>query len=184
MTFDIFLLILLLIFLFEGIRKGAIAMVFRFCSFLLSIFLVPIIRPFIEIIISKEKNILVYIISFVTIYILLNILVYFIEKFIDAIHLGGVNKFVGGIIGTITAFSIGYLVMVIMICIPNSKRINSIINESYSIYYISIYTKSFNKYFPEFVENRLDELNSKNQNIRLQKEIYKDIKKGVNINED
>lgn len=184
MTFDIILAILLAVFIIGGIKKGAIAMIFRLCSFLLSIFLIPYINPLVEKVLVGKNRVLIYIVSFIVLYTFLNFLAYFIEKFIDSVHLGGVNKLIGAILGAIIAFSISFLIIVVMLFFPKSEKIQNILDTSYAVYYISINTKSFNKYFPEKIEKKLDDLNIKNQNIKLKQEIYNNIKKGVNSNED
>ncbi len=184
MTFDIILGILLSVFIINGIKKGAISMVFRFCSFLLSIFLMPYVNPIIEKILVGKSKIVIYIVSFVVLYTFLNFLAYFIEKFIDSVHLGGINKLIGAILGAIIAFSISFLLIVVMLFFPKSEKVQNILDTSYAVYYISINTKSFNKYFPEKIEKKLDDLNMKNQNIKLKQEIYNNIKKGVNSNEN
>ena len=171
MTIDIILGILLSVFIINGIKKGAISMVFRFCSFLLSIFLMPYVNPIIEKILVGKSKIVIYIVSF-------------IEKFIDSVHLGGINKLIGAILGAIIAFSISFLIIVVMLFFPKSEKVQNILDTSYAVYYISINTKSFNKYFPEKIEKKLDDLNMKNQNIKLKQEIYNNIKKGVNSNEN
>ena len=71
-----------------------------------------------------------------------------------------------------------------MLFFPKSEKVQNILDTSYAVYYISINTKSFNKYFPEKIEKKLDDLNMKNQNIKLKQEIYNNIKKGVNSNEN
>lgn len=148
MTFDIILGILLSVFIINGIKKGAISMVFRFCSFYF-LYSNALCESIIEKILVGKSKIVIYIVSFVVLYTFLNFLAYFIEKFIDSVHLGGINKLIGAILGAIIAFSISFLLIVVMLFFPKSEKVQNILDTSYAVYYISINTKSFNKYFPE-----------------------------------
>lgn len=184
MIYDIFLLILAIIFIINGLKKGAICMIFKLCSFLLSLYLIPYIKPVIEIFLSNYNKVIIYVVSFIVIFVILNILINFIERFINAIHLGGINKLVGAIISLVEAFGIGFIVLVVMLFIKNNEKIQNTLDTSYAAYYISINTKELNKYFPEKIREKLDDFNLKNENIKLKNDIYNKIKKGVNTNEN
>lgn len=184
MSFDIFCIILFAILIIRAFRKGAIYMIFKICNFLLAIFFIPYISKIVGEVLKTESKILIYIISFIVLYTIINLVVYFIEKFINAVHLGGVNKIVGGILGLVQALCITYMILIVMLFLQSNESIKSILETSKVVHYISLQGQGFNKYFPETIKTKLDDFNFKNKEIKTREDIYYELKKGVKTNED
>lgn len=185
MVFDIVIILLTVGMVIYGLQKGAIFMIFDVCHFLLSIFLVPYIQGIVEHLLgNKYGKVFTYIVSFVFIFIVLHIIVRIIHKFLETAHLGGINKLVGALLGLVLSFGITFFLMTVMLFMRSIKSVEKTLDTSRVIYYVSINTKKLNKYFPKTIENRLDEFNFKNQNLKLKGEVYEELKKGVKTNED
>ncbi len=188
MILDIIILVIVLFFLFNGFKNGLIYEVFGITKIFLTLILVLKYYSKIDMFLQrhnyKYSNIVVYIFSFIIIYIILSIIVYFIDKFLKVVKLGTFNSLLGGIFGFLKGTIFSIVIIVILIFVKDyNKKIQEIVENSNTAYYMSLYLKDFYPLFPEQIENKLKKFTMENKKIKLENEILNEIKKEITTNE-
>lgn len=190
MIFDIFVIIITLLLVTKGIRKGLVIMFFGFTKYLIAVFFAPyfieLFGPFLS---SKinflENKVYMFIFCFIIILIILKIIIIYIEKILKFTHLSILDKILGSILGFFESLIISIVVLTILLFVQDfNAKVKNDINSSKTAYYISIYTKDVNKLLPKTIRSKLNEFYFKNIKIKLTDDIFDKLKKEIKQNEN
>lgn len=190
MIFDIFVIIITLLLVTKGIRKGLVIMFFGFTKYLIALFLTPyfieLFGPFLSSKISfLENKVYMFIFCFILILIILKIIIIYIEKILKFTHLSILDKILGSILGFFESLIISIVVLTILLFVQDfNAKVKNDINSSKMAYYISIYTKDVNKLLPKTIGSKLNEFYFKNIKIKLTDDIFDKLKKEIKQNEN
>ena len=183
MVLDLLIISIVILMFYLGMKKGFVKEAFNLIKFMVIIYLVPKFADIVMslFVIDMENTVskyLIYICSFIFLYILLTIVVSIISKIMDISILSLFNKLLGGIFGVIKASIIIFLFFIILLFTSDkSENIKNLLESSRSIEYISIYLGPYNNLFPEYISIKLDEFNMYSQEKQYKRSLLKNIEK-------
>lgn len=134
---DIFIIVFVLLFMYNGYRRGFIIESIGFLGFILGLLFSYMAHPVFKDIVESfglkgdVASIVAYIAGVFIIYVIVIVLGSLIEKFLHVLRLGFVNNFIGALIGAVKSILIiSALIWVIISILPPETKVVKVINES------------------------------------------------------
>lgn len=182
MILDLIYILIILITVFLGFKRGFVKEAFNLIKFLIVIYLTPlflndVVLKFVRIDINVAINrYLGYFLSFLLLYIVLTLSISIVSKLIDKSSLGTFNKILGLVFGIIKSSIIIFLVFIIVLISSSyNKNIKEVLNDSVISEYISIYLYPYNSIFPKYLKDKLDDFRYESRVKQFKKSILNDI---------
>lgn len=185
MYIDAILLIIVVLSLFFGIKKGLIFEFFSlfglFITAMLTKQLVGKVYEYINTTGTDQYNIkfiLAYVLTFLGIYIVLYLILLIAKKFFETILLGWLDKLGGAIVGFLKGVIISLFIAVILIGISN-------FNDTVKKYYTESYTsKLMDEVYPAFLKFLPEDFSDKVNSFQQKKQFDNIIDRVINDNND
>ena len=158
MVLDLLIISIVILMFYLGMKKGFVKEAFNLIKFMVIIYLVPKFADIVMslFVIDMENTVskyLIYICSFIFLYILLTIAV------------------------SIISIIIFLFFIILLFTSDKSENIKNLLESSRSIEYISIYLGPYNNLFPEYISVKLDEFNMYSQEKQYKRSLLKNIEK-------
>lgn len=170
MYIDIILLLIIIISLIIGIKRGLIFEFFSLFGIITAAFLA---RKFVDSVynffVKKEADtnlflfVFSYIITFLAVYIVLYLIILLLKKFFETILLGWVDRLGGGIVGIIKGFLLSFIILIILTVVANfNKDLSGYLKRSYAGKMMSHVSPAIIKIFPTEIETKVNKFTNKN----------------------
>lgn len=159
MILDIGFIIMLVIFILLGYKRGFSLEFFNMFKFIFIIFITNYIyKFFLNSGRIKHKNQLkIFIIMVVIQYVIYSVILISNGKFLKSIKMKKFDKFYGMMFGIIKIFFVAVIVYIIIITSSgNSRRIRELRDKSFSIQFMTKYALKFADSFPNFIKSDVE----------------------------
>ena len=180
MILDIGFIILLIIFILLGYKRGFSLEFFNMFKYILIIFITNYIyKIFFDSEKIKSRNQLkIFIIMVVIQYIVYSVILIINGKFLKTIKIKRFDKFSGIIFGIFTIFFVSIIIYIVIITGSlNSKKIKNIRDESVSAQFMTKYALKYLDSFPNFIKNDVENYAVKKRENQIINDILSNYKK-------
>ena len=180
MILDIGFIILLIIFILLGYKRGFSLEFFNMFKYILIIFITNYIyKIFFDSEKIKSRNQLkIFIIMVVIQYIVYSVILIINEKFLKTIKIKRFDKFSGIIFGIFKIFFVSIIIYIVIITGSlNSKKIRNIRDESVSAQFMTKYALKYLDSFPNFIKNDVENYAVKKRENQIINDILSNYKK-------
>ena len=180
MILDIGFIILLIIFILLGYKRGFSLEFFNMFKYILIIFITNYIyKIFFDSEKIKSRNQLkIFIIMVVIQYIVYSVILIINGKFLKTIKIKRFDKFSGIIFGIFKIFFVSIIIYIVIITgSSNSKKIRNIIDESVSAQFMTKYALKYLDSFPNFIKNDVENYAVKKRENQIINDILSNYKK-------
>ena len=180
MILDIGFIILLIIFILLGYKRGFSLEFFNMFKYILIIFITNYIyKIFFDSEKIKSRNQLKIIIIMVVIqYIVYSVILIINGKFLKTIKIKRFDKFSGIIFGIFKIFFVSIIIYIVIITGSlNSKKIKNIRDESVSAQFMTKYALKYLDSFPNFIKNDVENYAVKKRENQIINDILSNYKK-------
>ena len=180
MILDIGFIILLIIFILLGYKRGFSLEFFNMFKYILIIFITNYIY---KIFFDSEKiksrdQLKIFIIMVVIQYIVYSVILIINGKFLKTIKIKRFDKFSGIIFGIFKIFFVSIIIYIVIITGSlNSKKIRNIRDESVSAQFITKYALKYLDSFPNFIKNDVENYAVKKRENQIINDILSNYKK-------
>ena len=180
MILDIGFIILLIIFILLGYKRGFSLEFFNMFKYILIIFITNYIyKIFFDSEKIKSRNQLkIFIIMVVIQYIVYSVILIINGKFLKTIKIKRFDKFSGTIFGIFKIFFVSIIIYIVIITGSlNSKKIRNIRDESVSAQFMTKYALKYLDSFPNFIKNDVENYAVKKRENQIINDILSNYKK-------
>ena len=180
MILDIGFIILLIIFILLGYKRGFSLEFFNMFKYILIIFITNYIyKIFFDSEKIKSRNKLkIFIIMVVIQYIVYSVILIINGKFLKTIKIKRFDKFSGIIFGIFKIFFVSIIIYIVIITGSlNSKKIKNIRDESVSAQFMTKYALKYLDSFPNFIKNDVENYAVKKRENQIINDILSNYKK-------
>ena len=180
MILDIGFIILLIIFILLGYKRGFSLEFFNMFKYILIIFITNYIyKIFFDSEKIKSRNQLkIFIIMVVIQYIVYSVILIINGKFLKTIKIKRFDKFSGIIFGIFKIFFVSIIIYIVIITgSSNSKKIRNIRDESVSVQFMTKYALKYLDSFPNFIKNDVENYAVKKRENQIINDILSNYKK-------
>ena len=180
MILDIGFIILLIIFILLGYKRGFSLEFFNMFKYILIIFITNYIyKIFFDSEKIKSRNQLkIFIIMVVIQYIVYSVILIINGKFLKTIKIKRFDKFSGMIFGIFKIFFVSIIIYIVIITGSlNSKKIRNIRDESVSAQFMTKYALKYLDSFPNFIKNDVENYAVKKRENQIINDILSNYKK-------
>ena len=180
MILDIGFIILLIIFILLGYKRGFSLEFFNMFKYILIIFITNYIyKIFFDSEKIKSRNQLkIFIIMVVIQYIVYSVILIINGKFLKTIKIKRFDKFFGIIFGIFKIFFVSIIIYIVIITgSSNSKKIRNIRDESVSAQFMTKYALKYLDSFPNFIKNDVENYAVKKRENQIINDILSNYKK-------
>ena len=180
MILDIGFIVLLVIFIILGYRRGFSLEFFNMFKYILIIFITNYIyKIFFDSEKIKSRNQLkIFIIMVVIQYIVYSVILIINGKFLKTIKIKRFDKFSGIIFGIFKIFFVSIIIYIVIITGSlNSKKIRNIRDESVSAQFMTKYALKYLDSFPNFIKNDVENYAVKKRENQIINDILSNYKK-------
>jgi len=180
MILDIGFIILLIIFILLGYKRGFSLEFFNMFKYILIIFITNYIyKIFFDSEKIKSRNQLkIFIIMVVIQYIVYSVILIINGKFLKTIKIKRFDKFSGIIFGIFKIFFVSVIIYIVIITGSlNSKKIKNIRDESVSAQFMTKYALKYLDSFPNFIKNDVENYAVKKRENQIINDILSNYKK-------
>jgi colicin V production protein len=180
MILDIGFIILLIIFILLGYKRGFSLEFFNMFKYILIIFITNYIyKIFFDSEKIKSRNQLkIFIIMVVIQYIVYSVILIMNGKFLKTIKIKRFDKFSGIIFGIFKIFFVSIIIYIVIITGSlNSKKIRNIRDESVSAQFMTKYALKYLDSFPNFIKNDVENYAVKKRENQIINDILSNYKK-------
>ena len=180
MILDIGFIILLIIFILLGYKRGFSLEFFNMFKYILIIFITNYIyKIFFDSEKIKSRNQLkIFIIMVVIQYIVYSVILIINGKFLKTIKIKRFDKFSGIIFGIFKIFFVSIIIYIVIITGSlNSKKIKNIRDESVSAQFMTKYALKYLDSFPNFIKNDVENYAVKERENQIINDILSNYKK-------
>ena len=180
MILDIGFIILLIIFILLGYKRGFSLEFFNMFKYILIIFITNYIyKIFFDTEKIKSRNQLkIFIIMVVIQYIVYSVILIINGKFLKTIKIKRFDKFSGIIFGIFKIFFVSIIIYIVIITgSSNSKKIRNIRDESVSAQFMTKYALKYLDSFPNFIKNDVENYAVKKRENQIINDILSNYKK-------
>jgi colicin V production protein len=180
MILDIGFIILLIIFILLGYKRGFSLEFFNMFKYILIIFITNYIyKIFFDSEKIKSRNQLkIFIIMVVIQYIVYSVILIINGKFLKTIKIKRFDKFSGIIFGIFKIFFVSIIIYIVIITGSlNSKKIKNIRDESVSAQFMTKYALKYLDSFPNFIKNDVENYAVKKRENQIINDILSNYKK-------
>ena len=180
MILDIGFIILLIIFILLGYKRGFSLEFFNMFKYILIIFITNYIyKIFFDSEKIKSRNQLkIFIIMVVIQYIVYSVILIMNGKFLKTIKIKRFDKFSGIIFGIFKIFFVSIIIYIVIITGSlNSKKIRNIRDESVSAQFMTKYALKYLDSFPNFIKNDVENYAVKKREDQIINDILSNYKK-------
>ena len=180
MMLDIGFIILLIIFILLGYKRGFSLEFFNMFKYILIIFITNYIyKIFFDSEKIKSRNQLkIFIIMVVIQYIVYSVILIINGKFLKTIKIKRFDKFSGIIFGIFKIFFVSIIIYIVIITGSlNSKKIRNIRDESVSAQFMTKYALKYLDSFPNFIKNDVENYAVKKRENQIINDILSNYKK-------
>ena len=180
MILDIGFIILLIIFILLGYKRGFSLEFFNMFKYILIIFITNYIyKIFFDSEKIKSRNQLkIFIIMVVIQYIVYSVILIMNGKFLKTIKIKRFDKFSGIIFGIFKIFFVSIIIYIVIITGSlNSKKIKNIRDESVSAQFMTKYALKYLDSFPNFIKNDVENYAVKKRENQIINDILSNYKK-------
>ena len=180
MILDIGFIILLIIFILLGYKRGFSLEFFNMFKYILIIFITNYIyKIFFDSEKIKSRNQLkIFIIMVVVQYIVYSVILIINGKFLKTIKIKRFDKFSGIIFGIFKIFFVSIIIYIVIITgSSNSKKIRNIRDESVSAQFMTKYALKYLDSFPNFIKNDVENYAVKKRENQIINDILSNYKK-------
>ena len=180
MILDIGFIILLIIFILLGYKRGFSLEFFNMFKYILIIFITNYIyKIFFDSEKIKSRNQLkIFIIMVVIKYIVYSVILIMNGKFLKTIKIKRFDKFSGIIFGIFKIFFVSIIIYIVIITGSlNSKKIRNIRDESVSAQFMTKYALKYLDSFPNFIKNDVENYAVKKRENQIINDILSNYKK-------
>jgi colicin V production protein len=180
MILDIGFIILLIIFILLGYKRGFSLEFFNMFKYILIIFITNYIyKIFFDSEKIKSRNQLkIFIIMVVIQYIVYSVILIINGKFLKTIKIKRFDKFSGIIFGIFKIFFVSIIIYIVIITGSlNSKKIRNIRDESVSAQFMTKYALKYLDSFPNFIKNDVENYAVKKRENQIINDILSNYKK-------
>ena len=180
MILDIGFIILLIVFIFLGYKRGFTLEFFNMFKYIFIIFITKYIYKFF---LSSEKiksrnQFEIFIVVVAIQYIIYSIFLISNKRFLQSIKIKKFDKFFGMIFGIIKIFFVGIIVyIIIMSGSLYSKRIRDIREKSMSVQFITKYILNCTDSFPNFIKRNIETYAVRKKENEIINNVLNDYKK-------
>ena len=180
MILDIGFIILLIIFILLGYKRGFSLEFFNMFKYILIIFITNYIyKIFFDSEKIKSRNQLkIFVIMVVIQYIVYSVILIMNGKFLKTIKIKRFDKFSGIIFGIFKIFFVSIIIYIVIITGSlNSKKIRNIRDESVSAQFMTKYALKYLDSFPNFIKNDVENYAVKKRENQIINDILSNYKK-------
>ena len=180
MILDIGFIILLIIFILLGYKRGFSLEFFNMFKYILIIFITNYIyKIFFDSEKIKSRNQLkIFIIMVIIQYIVYSVILIINGKFLKTIKIKRFDKFSGIIFGIFKIFFVSIIIYIVIITGSlNSKKIRNIRDESVSAQFMTKYALKYLDSFPNFIKNDVENYAVKKRENQIINDILSNYKK-------
>ena len=180
MILDIGFIILLIIFILLGYKRGFSLEFFNMFKYILIIFITNYIyKIFFDSEKIKSRNQLkIFIIMVIIQYIVYSVILIMNGKFLKTIKIKRFDKFSGIIFGIFKIFFVSIIIYIVIITGSlNSKKIRNIRDESVSAQFMTKYALKYLDSFPNFIKNDVENYAVKKRENQIINDILSNYKK-------
>ena len=180
MILDIGFIILLIIFILLGYKRGFSLEFFNMFKYILIIFITNYIYKFFfdSEKIKSRNQLKIFIIMVVIQYIVYSVILIINGKFLKTIKIKRFDKFSGIIFGIFTIFFVSIIIYIVIITGSlNSKKIKNIRDESVSAQFMTKYALKYLDSFPNFIKNDVENYAVKKRENQIINDILSNYKK-------
>ena len=180
MILDIGFIILLIIFILLGYKRGFSLEFFNMFKYILIIFITNYIYKFFfdSEKIKSRNQLKIFIIMVVIQYIVYSVILIINGKFLKTINLKRFDKFSGIIFGIFKIFFVSIIIYIVIITGSlNSKKIRNIRDESVSAQFMTKYALKYLDSFPNFIKNDVENYAVKKRENQIINDILSNYKK-------
>ncbi len=180
MILDIIIIILLIIYVLIGRRRGFVLEFIHLFKYILIIYITRLIYEIIKINNKNLKEQLkIYIIIIVIQYILFSAFLFFHRKFFQNMKLKRWDSFLGIIFSIIKVTFIVFIIYVVVLLesfTSSNKKIKEIREKSIVVQLNTKYMSVYSEAFPDFIQKRLDIYRRKKLEKSIEKEVLDELK--------
>ena len=180
MILDIGFIILLIIFILLGYKRGFSLEFFNMFKYILIIFITNCIYKFFfdSEKIKSRNQLKIFIIMVVIQYIVYSVILIINGKFLKTIKIKRFDKFSGIIFGIFKIFFVSIIIYIVIITgSSNSKKIKNIRDESVSAQFMTKYALKYLDSFPNFIKNDVENYAVKKRENQIINDILSNYKK-------
>ena len=180
MILDIGFIILLIIFILLGYKRGFSLEFFNMFKYILIIFITNYIYKFFfdSEKIKSRNQLKIFIIMVVIQYIVYSVILIINGKFLKTIKIKRFDKFSGIIFGIFKIFFVSIIIYIVIITgSSNSKKIRNIRDESVSVQFMTKYALKYLDSFPNFIKNDVENYAVKKRENQIINDILSNYKK-------
>lgn len=180
MILDIGFIILLIIFILLGYKRGFSLEFFNMFKYILIIFITNYIYKFFfdSEKIKSRNQLKIFIIMVVIQYIVYSVILIMNGKFLKTIKIKRFDKFSGIIFGIFKIFFVSIIIYIVIITGSlNSKKIRNIRDESVSAQFMTKYALKYLDSFPNFIKNDVENYAVKKRENQIINDILSNYKK-------
>ena len=180
MILDIGFIILLIIFILLGYKRGFSLEFFNMFKYILIIFITNYIYKFFfdSEKIKSRNQLKIFIIMVVIQYIVYSVILIMNGKFLKTIKIKRFDKFSGIIFGIFKIFFVSIIIYIVIITGSlNSKKIKNIRDESVSAQFMTKYALKYLDSFPNFIKNDVENYAVKKRENQIINDILSNYKK-------
>jgi len=180
MILDIGFIILLIIFILLGYKRGFSLEFFNMFKYILIIFITNYIYKFFfdSEKIKSRNQLKIFIIMVVIQYIVYSVILIINGKFLKTIKIKRFDKFSGIIFGIFKIFFVSIIIYIVIITGSlNSKKIRNIRDESVSAQFMTKYALKYLDSFPNFIKNDVENYAVKKRENQIINDILSNYKK-------
>lgn len=180
MILDIGFIILLIIFILLGYKRGFSLEFFNMFKYILIIFITNYIYKFFfdSEKIKSRNQLKIFVIMVVIQYIVYSVILIMNGKFLKTIKIKRFDKFSGIIFGIFKIFFVSIIIYIVIITGSlNSKKIRNIRDESVSAQFMTKYALKYLDSFPNFIKNDVENYAVKKRENQIINDILSNYKK-------
>lgn len=180
MILDIGFIILLIIFILLGYKRGFSLEFFNMFKYILIIFITNYIYKFFfdSEKIKSRNQLKIFIIMVIIQYIVYSVILIMNGKFLKTIKIKRFDKFSGIIFGIFKIFFVSIIIYIVIITGSlNSKKIRNIRDESVSAQFMTKYALKYLDSFPNFIKNDVENYAVKKRENQIINDILSNYKK-------
>ena len=179
-TIDIILGIFLLIFFFNGLRKGIIRSIVGLIGLLAAIYLIATYGNTAKLFIIEKWNapemlatVLAYILIAIVVVVIFRIVIFILHRIVDVLNLGVIDKLLGGVFGVLSGTIIIAIILMICDISPFYKEIRKFTSTSVVVNYVRSASGKIQKNYPKLKQPaKIDK--SLKKNVEKLKETLED----------
>jgi membrane protein required for colicin V production len=190
-TIDIILGIFLLIFFFNGFRKGIISSIVGLIGLLAVIYLIATFGNATKLYIIENLGtneilgtILSYIAIAIVIAIIFRMVVFILHRIVDALNLGMINRILGGAFGILSGAIIIAILLMICDISPYYKDIRKFTSESVIVNHVRVATTKIQKDYPKFRVPKKEKKKAKASIEKIKDDVLEEMDKSKDQMED